>query len=159
MELRRVPAAVVATAFAAALALAAQAAASPSAPACRITQGDAVGPFQGTGGAGPRRAKIGTGHVLTGRILRFPDCKPIRGALVDLWQSGRSGYDRRGRASVVTDRQGRFRFEGPVPFSYGRQPHIHIRVFVGGYEELLTRYVVAPGRRSGRITLVLDPLL
>jgi protocatechuate 3,4-dioxygenase beta subunit len=126
---------------------------------CRPTEGDAAGPFQQGGVATPRRAKIGRGHVLQGRVLAAPDCGPIRGALVVLWQAGPNGYGPRGRGSVVTDRLGRFRFEGPVPASYGRAPHIHIAVLHPAYEELLTRYVIRRGAKVGRLTLVLAPLL
>ncbi len=122
---------------------------------CQPSESDAAGPFQQRL-AGPRRAKIGRGHVLSGRVLRAPDCKPLAGVRVVLWQAGRNGYGPRGRASVVTDRAGRFRFEGPVPASYGgRLPHIHIGVSHPGFEELLTRYVVRRGAKAGRITLVL----
>lgn len=126
---------------------------------CRPTANDGAGPFSGTGVSAPRRAKIGTGHVLNGRVLRAPDCAPVAKALVILWQSGPNGYTSRGRGSVVTDRQGRFRFQGPVPSNYGRQPHIHIAVIHPAYEELLTRHVVPRGARSGRIRIVLTPFL
>ena len=127
---------------------------------CQPTEGYGAGPFQQSPLSAPRRAKIGTGHVLNGRILRATDCKPIAGVLVVLWQAGPNGYGPRGRGSVVTDRSGRFRFEGPVPASYtGRQPHIHMAVSHPAYEELLTRYVVRRGAKTGRITLVLAPLL
>lgn len=109
-----------------------------------------------------RRAKIGTGHVLHGRVLRATDCGPVASAVVFLWQAGPNGYvyRPRGRASVVTDRLGRFRFEGPVPSSSGfRPPHIHIAVIHPAYEELVTRYVVRRGAKSGRIRIVLTPLL
>jgi protocatechuate 3,4-dioxygenase beta subunit len=96
---------------------------------------------------------------LHGRVLRVPGCSPVARALVVLWQAGPNGYGPRGRGSVVTDRAGRFRFEGPVPASYGRQPHIHIAVIHPAYEELVSRYVVQPGSKSGRIRLVLTPLL
>jgi protocatechuate 3,4-dioxygenase beta subunit len=127
--------------------------------ACRPTPSDGAGPFGQTGIDTPRRAKIGTGHVLHGRVLRAADCKPVAGALVVLWQAGPNGYGPRGRGSVRTDRLGRFRFEGPVPVSYGRAPHIHIAVLHPAYEELLTRHVVPRGARSGRIRVVLTPLL
>jgi protocatechuate 3,4-dioxygenase beta subunit len=134
--------------------------ASGRSAACEPTRSDGAGPFQQSGLSAPRRAKIGTGHVLQGRILRATDCKPVAGVLVVLWQAGPNGYGPRGRGSVVTDRLGRFRFEGPVPASYtGRQPHIHIAVSHPAYEELLTRYVVRRGTKTGRITLVLAPLL
>jgi protocatechuate 3,4-dioxygenase beta subunit len=145
------------TAAAIAGGLALSASGTPS--ACRPTQGDGAGPFQRSALDAPRRAKIGTGHVLQGRILRAGDCKPVARALVVFWQAGPNGYGPRGRGSVLTDRAGRFRFEGPVPASYGRQPHIHIAVVHPDYEELSTRYIVRPGAKTGRITLVLAPLL
>jgi protocatechuate 3,4-dioxygenase beta subunit len=130
----------------------------PAATRCQPTRSDSAGPFaQITTVA--RRAKIGTGHVLFGRVLRAPDCAPVANALVVLWQAGPNGYTARGRGSVVTDRAGRFRFEGPVPASYGREPHIHIVVSHPAYRELLTRYVVRRGATTGRIRLVLAPLL
>jgi len=125
--------------------------------ACKTTVSDGAGPF--TRLDAPRRATIGKGHVLQGRVLRAGDCAPIRGALVYLWQAGPNGYVPRGRGSVTTDRQGRFRFQGPVPSSYGGLPHIHIAVVHRDYEELLTRYVVRRGAKSGRLTVVLTPLL
>jgi protocatechuate 3,4-dioxygenase beta subunit len=148
-----------ATASALAVALALTASGTSAAERCQPTKGDGAGPFQQSPSAVPRRSKIGAGHVLQGRILRAADCKPVARALVVLWQAGPNGYGPRGRGSVVTDRSGRFRFEGPVPASYGRQPHIHIAVFHPAYEELLTRYVVRRGTKTGRITLVLTPLL
>jgi protocatechuate 3,4-dioxygenase beta subunit len=141
------------TAMSAAAAL--SAAGAPT--ACRPTVSDGAGPF--TRLDAPLRSKIGTGHVLQGRVLRAGDCAAVRGALVYLWQAGPNGYGPRGRGSVRTDRQGRFRFEGPVPTNYGRGAHIHIAVVHADYEELLTRHVVRRGARTGRITIVVTPLL
>jgi protocatechuate 3,4-dioxygenase beta subunit len=132
--------------------------ASGTSAACRPSLSDGAGPFSQSALAAPRRAKIGTGHVLRGRVLRT-DCKPVAGALVVFWQSGPNGYTARGRGSVRTDRLGRFRFEGPVPTSYSGVPHIHIAVIHPEYEELLTRYLVRRGAKTGRTTLVLTPLL
>jgi protocatechuate 3,4-dioxygenase beta subunit len=146
------------TAAAIASGLALSASGQPS--ACRPTVGDAAGPFGRLDA--PRRTKIGSGHVLQGRVLRATDCAPVSHAVLFLWQAGPNGYvyRPRGRASVVTDRLGRFRFEGPVPASSGfRPPHIHIAVIHPAYEELLTRYVVRRGATSGRLVLVLTPLL
>ena len=125
---------------------------------CQPTVSDAAGPFQQNGVNAPRRAKIGTGHVLQGRVVA-PSCAPIPRALVVFWQAGPNGYRSNGRGSVRTDRAGRFRIEGPVPASYGGLPHIHMAVFHGEYEELLSRYVVRRGAKTGRLQLVLTPLL
>ena len=134
------------------------ASATPSQTGCEPTLGDGAGPFQANAIATPLRSKIGTGHVLHGRVLS-PGCLPVRRAIVYLWQAGPNGYGPRGRARIITDRRGRFRFEGPVPANYGRGPHIHIAVVHPAYEDLLTRYDVRPGAKSGRIRLVLTPLL
>ena len=146
-----------ATAVAAVAVFALTASATPGAR-CQPTVSDAAGPFQQSGVNAPRRAKIGTGHVLQGRVVA-PDCGPVARALVVFWQAGPNGYRPNGRGSVRTDRAGRFRIEGPVPTSYGGLPHIHIAVFHGEYEELLSRYVVRRGAKTGRLQLVLTPLL
>jgi protocatechuate 3,4-dioxygenase beta subunit len=142
---------------AAALMAAGAGASAPAAPGCPPTLDDGAGPFGR--GAPPRRAKIGTGHLLTGVVLSSVDCRPIAGAQIHLWQSNRRGqYVRAGSATVVTDRAGRFRFEGPRPVSYeGRPPHIHLRVVAKDHELLFTRYVPAPGAKRGMLRLVLLP--
>jgi protocatechuate 3,4-dioxygenase beta subunit len=121
---------------------------------CTPTPSDGGGPNRATP---PLRAKIGSGHVLTGIVLS-PTCKPVAGARVSLWQAGRNGnYTAAGRGAVVTDRSGRFRFEGPPPTPYeGRPAHIHIKVEAGEFEPLFTRYEPR-GRTRGSIRLVLSP--
>jgi protocatechuate 3,4-dioxygenase beta subunit len=133
-------------------------ASTTAAARCQPTLSDGAGPFQQGGLNVPRRSKIGTGHVLQGLVLA-PNCAPVAGAVVVLWQAGPNGYGPRGRGRTLTDRSGRFRFEGPVPANYGRGPHIHIAVLHPAYEELLARYVVRRGAKTGRIRLVLTPLL
>lgn len=135
--------------------VAAPAAAAPNAPACRPTLPDGFGPFGRY--EPPVRAKIGTGHVLTGVILSSIDCRPIRGARVNLWQSNRKGaYTAANSATVIADRNGRFRFEGPYPPSYeGRPAHIHLRVFAPSHRTLLSRFEPRAGARTGHVRLVL----
>jgi protocatechuate 3,4-dioxygenase beta subunit len=125
------------------------------AASCRPTPGDAAGPFGR--GLPPKRAKIGTGHVLTGVVLSEVGCTPLAGATVELWQANANGrYTRAGSATVVTERNGRFRFEGPQPRGYaGRPAHIHLRVSAAGHLQLLTRYEPG-GRRRGHVRLVLE---
>lgn len=131
---------------------------APAAPGCPPTLDDGSGPFGR--GAPPRRSKIGTGHVLTGLVLSSVDCKPLAGARIHLWQANRRGeYVRAGSGTVVTDRAGRFRFEGPRPVSYeGRPPHIHLRVVAAEHELLFSRYVPTGARATrGFVRLVLVP--
>ncbi len=124
---------------------------------CAATLTDGFGPFGR--GSPPMRASIGKGHVLTGVVLSSLSCTPIRGARVELWQANRKGkYVRATSGTVLTDRAGRFRFEGPYPPAYeGAPPHIHLRVVASGHEVLLTRYVPARGARRGSVRLVLEP--
>jgi protocatechuate 3,4-dioxygenase beta subunit len=130
--------------------------AAPAAHACRPTLSQGGGPFETSGAPAPRRSRIGRGHVLSGRILGYPGCRPVRGAVVELWQeSPNRVYDRRGRAAIVTGRFGTFRFEGPIPPGGFRGPHIHIHVGAVGFDDFVTTYVLAPRERQGRITIVL----
>jgi protocatechuate 3,4-dioxygenase beta subunit len=128
-----------------------------AANACPPTATDAFGPFGR--GSPPLRASIGKGHVLTGVVLSSLDCRPIPGARVELWQANRKGtYVRALSATVLVDRSGRFRFQGPYPASYeGRPAHIHLRIVARGYEPLLSRYEPARGSRRGTVRLVLLP--
>jgi protocatechuate 3,4-dioxygenase beta subunit len=131
---------------------------APAAPGCAATLDDGAGPFGR--GAPPRRAKIGTGHVLTGIVLSSVDCRPLAGAAIHLWQANRRGeYVRAGSATVITNAAGRFRFEGPRPVSYeGRPAHIHLRVAAENHELLHTRYVLrTPATKRGSIRIVLLP--
>ena len=139
-------------------ALAAQASPASAAPVgqgCRPTPTDGFGPFGR--GTPPARARIGSGHVLTGVILSSVNCRPIARARVELWQANRRGdYTRASSATVFTDGNGRFRFEGPHPPSYsGGPPHIHMRVVASGHEPLLTRFLPRRGTRRGSVRLVL----
>ncbi len=130
--------------------------AKPTTVACRPTLSQGGGPFESSGAPAPRRSRIGRGHVLTGRILSAPGCKPIRGAVVEFWQESPNGvYDRRGHAAVVTGPLGTFRFEGPVPPGGFRGPHIHIHVSAAGYDDFVTTYLLARGEKQGRVTIVL----
>jgi protocatechuate 3,4-dioxygenase beta subunit len=136
--------------------VAAGSATSAAAP-CRPTASAGGGPFETNAAPPPRRSRIGRGHLLTGRILQYPGCTPVRGALVEFWQESANGrYDRRGHGSVITGRTGAFRFEGPrPPGEFGRPAHIHIHVSAAGYADFVTTYFLARGERLGRITLVL----
>src|SRR3954454_1192523 len=118
---------------------------APAAATCKATPDDGFGPFGQ--GLPPIRAKTGTGHVLSGVVLSAVDCKPIRGAQVQFWQSNAKGvYTKKLSATVLTRRDGSFRYESPRPVSYdGFPPHIHVRVIAKGYETLLTRVVPAKG--------------
>jgi protocatechuate 3,4-dioxygenase beta subunit len=69
------------------------------------------------------------GYVLT------RGCRPLPGALVDLWHADEHGdYDQGGfryRGHVFTTADGRYRFRTIVPALYpGRTRHYHVKIFV-----------------------------
>ena len=133
--------------------------ASASTSACRATVSDGFGPWaRGAKGEPPRRSVFGSGFTLSGKVLRAGDCKPVKGAVVEVWQETPGlGYVRRGRASVVTDATGAFHIVGPVPRGEagGLSGHIHIRVTHSLFEEVAVTHFVTQGSHRARLTLVL----
>jgi protocatechuate 3,4-dioxygenase beta subunit len=81
-------------------------------------------------------------------------CKPIAGALVDLWQADDKGaYDNSGfrlRGHQRADAEGRYRFRTVVPGVYeGRTRHFHIKVAPPS-GRLLTTQLYFPGEPKNR---------
>jgi len=110
-------------------------------------------------------------------------CKPVPGALVDLWQADDKGeYDNRNyrlRGHQFADAEGRYRFRTVVPGLYpGRTRHFHVKVQPTGgrilttqlyfpdepqnqrdglfRKELLMRTAKDAGALAGRFDFVLD---
>jgi len=101
----------------------------------------------------PVRSKVGTGHVLTGRVLSGRDCSPIPGAKVELWPeyAGR-GHPYSARATLFTDASGGYRFECDP------QDHIHMRISANGYVAIGQNSYHPQGRRTGTFDIVLAPV-
>ncbi len=107
---------------------------------CRATQPDSLGPFYEPGA--PVRSRVGSGYVLTGRMLRAGSCTVIPRARIELWLANADGdYDDAHRATVIATRRGAYRFESNKPPAYStRPPHIHLRVTARGYRTLVTQH-------------------
>ena len=134
----------------------ADAAAPPStAGRCAPTQGDA-GDSSYKANA-PVRSRVGTGFVLNGIVRSSIDCSIITRARVEFWLAGPNGYDDAHRGTVITDGNGRYRFESSVPGSVGWRPHIHLRIAVPGFRTLVTVYFPPAGAAAGTFDLVLEP--
>lgn len=123
--------------------------------ACRPTPADSLGPFYEPGA--PVRAKVGSGYLLTGRVLSAPRCRPIARARIELWLANAEGiYDDAHRATIYTNRFGRYRFQSSKPPSYGgRPPHIHLRVTAAGHRTLVTQHYPKPAANRAVFELVL----
>jgi len=126
------------------------------AQACRPTPRDALGPFYKPNA--PAQAELcksasdGTHKlIVSGRVLGMPQCTPLAGAFVEVWQADERGdYSQVGarpdnpgcllRASLRTDGEGRYRYSTILPGEYpGRPRHIHYRVSHAGYATLVTQ--------------------
>ena len=108
--------------------------------ACRATSPDSLGPFYEPGA--PVRSKIGSGYVLTGRVLRAGRCSAVPRARIEVWLANDAGeYDDAHRATLFATRRGAYRFESNKPPGYSsRPPHIHVRVTARGYRTLVTQH-------------------
>lgn len=130
--------------------LAAQAANLPLTPACEgqahATRRQTEGPFFRSQSPAKRDLRgDGAGEmlVLSGFVLT-PQCRPVPGALVDLWHADTAGeYDRAGfrfRGHQRTDEAGRYQFITRVPGLYpGRTRHFHVKVQAGRGPVLTTQ--------------------
>lgn len=128
-----------------------------AAPKCPPTPWDEIGPFYRPGA--PLRAKIGSGYVLSGMVRSSVDCRPLAGARIEFWQASPAGvYDDAHRATIVTDRQGRYRLETDLPVPYERRPpHIHLLVDLRGFAGLISQHYPQRGKKSSTFDLVLSP--
>jgi catechol 1,2-dioxygenase len=137
-----------------ALAVGGGSAGSDAASRCAPTRADALGPFYEPGA--PVRSKVGTGYVLSGRVLTT-GCRPIARARIEFWLvNPRGTYDDAHRATVIGSRTGAYRFESNRPPSYeSRPPHIHVRVSRRGFRTLVTQHYPKTGRSSAVFNLVL----
>jgi len=96
---------------------------------------------------------VGRPVELSGQVLTRA-CRPIAGALVDLWHANDSGeYDNGGfrlRGHLFTDAGGRYAFQTIVPGLYpGRTRHYHVKVQAPG-EAVLTTQFYFPNEERNR---------
>lgn len=90
-------------------------------------------------------------------------CRPIAGALVDLWHANDAGqYDNQGyrlRGHQFTDSQGRYAFETVVPGLYpGRTRHFHVKIQSPG-ADVLTTQLYFPGEPANASDHIFDDAL
>ena len=142
---------------------------------CAPTEANPEGPFY-IGGA-PFRTQIAPGGepgerlVVSGTVLSAAACRPLQGAVVDVWHANAAGmyyglegaagdeaWQLRGRARTGED--GAYRFETILPGRYPLSPsrlrprHIHYLVTAPGHRPLATQLYFA-----GDPSLEGDPLV
>lgn len=139
-------------------------------PACAdaddITPPQTAGPFFKP--RSPERKSLiesgiqGSKIVLEGNV-RSTHCKPVAGALVDIWQAdGNGAYDNAGyrlRGHQFADGAGRYRFETVVPGLYpGRTRHFHVRVQAPNRPALTTQ-LYFPGEPENKRDFIFNAKL
>ena len=128
-----------------------------AAESCRPTARGAGGPYYRKGA--PWTARLcgaeepGTPLVVEGRVTAADTCRPLEGAVVEVFQANDAGlYDVqmpghrpdlfRLRGQLRADAAGRYRFETVLPGNYtdgiARARHIHYVVSAPGYRPLVT---------------------
>lgn len=124
---------------------------------CAPTRPDADGPFYRPGA--PDRTSVGSGYVLSGRVISATDCSALTGARIEIWLNGPDGrYGDRWRATLYSGPDGRYRFESHRPVPYGsRPPHIHIIANASGHAELITQHYPLAQATEATFDLVLIP--
>lgn len=143
----------------------------PSTPAChdgdeptvRQTEGPFFKPKSPERGDLREQAGAGKPVELTGFVLTR-GCRPLAGALVDLWHADREGdYDNSGfryRGHQRTDPSGRYRFLTIRPPAYhGRTAHYHVKVQAPGSSLLTTQLYFPDEPGNGRDRLFRTELL
>jgi protocatechuate 3,4-dioxygenase beta subunit len=125
-----------------------------AAQSCPPTRPDALGPFYVA--SAPERSKTGQGLVVSGRVRSASGCVPLAGARLEWWSANRDGeYDEAHRATQITDRDGRYRYETDVPGRYpGRPPHLHLKITAPGHRTLVTQLYPKPGESAIEVDLV-----
>ena len=118
---------------------------------CKLTDSTAQGPEYKGGppfrtGQDFAKGIPGQRLVLSGKVLNVATCKPVQGAVLDLWQSNSTGdYDYKGynlRGKIVTDKDGRYVLDPTRIHGEGnitRPSHVHVIVGVPGQPLITTQ--------------------
>lgn len=124
---------------------------------CTPTPWDEIGPFYRPNA--PVRNTIGKGYVLSGTVRSADDCRPLQNIRIEVWQVGPGGtYNDDHRATLFSDRNGRYRLETSLPPPYLQRPsHIHILVDAKGFEGLITQHYPQKGSQGATFDLVIVP--
>jgi protocatechuate 3,4-dioxygenase beta subunit len=127
---------------------------------CNLTEPTAQGPEYKGGppfkqGQDFAKGLQGQRLELSGRVLNMPTCKPVQGAVLDLWQTNSSGdYDYKGfnlRGKIVSDKDGKYVLDTIYPArlhgegNITRPSHIHVMVGAPG-QPIITTQVYFEGQ-------------
>jgi protocatechuate 3,4-dioxygenase beta subunit len=122
---------------------------------CQLTESTGQGPEYKPGppfrqGQDFAKGIPGQRLIATGKVLNLMNCKPVQGAVLDIWQGNSTGdYDYKGynlRGKIVTDKDGNYVLNTvyPVRINTGepgltRPSHIHVIIGVPGQPQITTQ--------------------
>ena len=90
----------------------------------------------------PEAGSLGTGLVITGRVLSAPGCEPLDDVPIQIWLATETGGEQDNRATVRTNASGRYRIEtAPTVPQFG-EPNIHVAYEGEDYRKVFIRRVV-----------------
>jgi protocatechuate 3,4-dioxygenase beta subunit len=127
---------------------------------CKLTEPTAQGPEYKAGppfkqGRDFAKGLQGQRLEISGKVLNAATCKPVQGAVLDLWQTNSSGdYDYKGfnlRGKIVTDKDGKYVLDTIYPArlhgegNITRPSHIHVMVGVPS-QPIITTQVYFEGQ-------------
>lgn len=82
----------------------------------------------------PELGSLGQGFVITGLVRSASGCRPLQGVPVQVWLATETGGETDNRATVRTDRDGRYLIEtAPTVPQFG-EPNIHVAYDAGRYQ-------------------------
>jgi protocatechuate 3,4-dioxygenase beta subunit len=142
---------------------------------CKLTESTAQGPEYKTGAPTRQGQDFANGLQgqrleLSGRVLNLATCKPVQGAVLDLWQTNSSGdYDYKGfnlRGKIVTGKDGKYVLDTIYPVrlqldgNITRPSHIHFMVGVPGQPIITTQVFFEEQPRDFAVkdTLITKPV-
>jgi protocatechuate 3,4-dioxygenase beta subunit len=142
---------------------------------CNLTESTGQGPEYKAGaplrqGQDFAKGLQGQRLELSGKVLNTATCKPVQGAVLDLWQTNSSGdYDYKGfnlRGKIVTDKDGKYLLDTIYPArlhgegNITRPSHIHVMVGVPGQPIITTQVYFEGQPRDSAVkdSLITKPL-
>jgi len=121
------------------------------------TSQDMEGPFYKPNA--PVKNITGKGLTVKGKVLSYPDCKPIANATIEYWHANPEGvYDDDHRATLYTNVDGKYEFTTDFPGIYPSRPaHIHFKIKAKGFKPLTTQLYFKKVVKEGFFDIVLVP--
>jgi hypothetical protein len=108
----------------------------------------------------PLVERLGSGFLVSGRVLKAGDGAPLQGVRIQIWAATTVGPepDQRNHGSVLTAADGTFKLEMPQIVPYFGQPHAHLAYDDKAFQTVFLRPVMpSASDTSLKVDFVLAP--